>query len=226
VPTSQSAARTRLEDHHASEELRVHAPCRRIARHPGLAGVLGAYFEAKSAHDPGRTTDYYRSPETAHVDVPLAWTFDGWDSISAMFATYMPQWPDDAVSAPSRIGGNDRGAVVFFTNSAGMSGESEIRSVGVVSFEDGKITRWADHWDARHFGLANFDAMRTPDAQYPQDFREELAWEPAEPAFAALVDQFAGALCEGDWTTLSSLLAPRVTFTDHRRTCGSSASRC
>src|ERR1700756_3271953 len=75
----------------------------------------------------------------------------------------------------------------LFTNSAGMFGDSEIQSVGVVSFADNKIVRWADYWDARHFGIANFEALRTPDAQYPADFRETLALESTEPAFANLV---------------------------------------
>jgi limonene-1,2-epoxide hydrolase len=182
---------------------------------PHAAKLLTAYFDAKSSHDPEGTTDYYRKPATAHVDVPLGWAFDGWDSIYSMFSTYMPQWPGEAVSAPTRIVGGDRGAIVFFTNSAGMFGDSEIQSVGVVSLEDSKIVRWADYWDARHFGIANFESLRTPDAQYPADFRETLALESSEPAFAKLVARFTTAVKDRDWTLLSSLLAPRVTFTDH-----------
>jgi hypothetical protein len=182
---------------------------------PGVAKLLAAYFEVKSSHDAEGTADYYRNPATAHVDVPLGWAFDGWDSIYSMFSTYMPQWPNEAVSAPTRIVGGDSGAVVFFTNSAGMFGDSEIQSVGVVSLAGNKIARWADYWDARHFGIANFEALRTPDAQYPADFRETLALESGAPSFADLAARFNAALKDRDWALLSSLLAPRVTFTDH-----------
>jgi hypothetical protein len=175
--------------------------------------LLTAYFEAKSSHDPKATTDFYSTSATAHVDVTLGWAFDGWDSIHSLFSTYMPRWPAEAVSAPTRIVGGDRGAVVFFTNSAGMFGDSEIQAAGVVSFVDGKIARWADHWDGRHFGIANVDALRTAD--YPANFRETLAPQSAEPGFADLVARFTGALQDRAWTSLSALLAPRVTFTDH-----------
>jgi hypothetical protein len=182
---------------------------------PFVASLLAGYFGAKSSHHPKETSDYYRKPATAHVDVPLGWVFDGWDSIYSMFSAYMPQWPGEAVSAPTRIVGGDRGAVVFFTNSAGMFGDSEIQSVGVVSLAGNEIVRWADYWDARHFGIKNFEALRIPDAQYPADFRETLAFDSADPEFANLVMRFSGAVKDRDWTSLSSLLAPRVTFTDH-----------
>jgi hypothetical protein len=113
--------------------------------------------------------------------------------IYSMFSTYMPQWPREAVSALTRIVGGDSGAVVFFTNSAGMFGNAEIQSVGVATFADGKIVRWTGHWDARHFGVPNFEALRTPDAKYPADFRETHAVESAEPAFANLVARFTDA---------------------------------
>src|ERR1700756_1332914 len=79
---------------------------------PGVAKLLAADFEAKSSHDAEGTADYYGNPATAHVDVPLGWAFDGWDSVYSMFSTYMPQWPSEVISAPTRIVGGDRGAVV------------------------------------------------------------------------------------------------------------------
>jgi hypothetical protein len=57
--------------------------------------------------------------------------------------------------------------------------------------------------------------LRTPDAQYPADFREVLALESSEPSFADLVARFTAAVKDRDWVSLSSLLALQVTFTDH-----------
>jgi hypothetical protein len=72
-----------------------------------------------------------------------------------------------------------------------------------------------DHWNARHFGIKNFEALRTPDTQYPVDFRERLAHDSSDPAFADLVPRFTGAVNDRGWTLLSSLRTPQVTFTDH-----------
>lgn len=56
----------------------------------------------------------------------------------------MPTWPAWAKSYPTRIIGDATSAVVFFTNTPGLFGPSEMRTIGVVNLQHGKIVRWVD----------------------------------------------------------------------------------
>jgi hypothetical protein len=78
-----------------------------------------------------------------------------WQSQHDIFALFMPKWPAGSGSYPSRIIGDAGSATVFYTDTAGLFGPAEIRAVGVVNFEAGKVVRWIDYWDGRQFGLTN-----------------------------------------------------------------------
>ena len=50
----------------------------------------------------------------------------------------------------------------------------EMRLISSVDFQNGKIVRWVDYWDGRHFGSALTNSLRTPANQWPVDFGENI----------------------------------------------------
>jgi hypothetical protein len=82
-----------------------------------------------------------------------------------------------------------------------------MRSIGVVNFERGKVSRWVDYWDGRHFGIANLDSDKNPDDQFPSDWRESIVGETASPRIRSVAARL-------NQTFAPELFAPDATFTD------------
>ena len=59
---------------------------------------------------------FFDRGNTTYVDATLGWKFPTWDSLKALFSTYMPQWPAGARSCQTEVLGDAQCAVVFFTN--------------------------------------------------------------------------------------------------------------
>jgi hypothetical protein len=169
------------------------------------------YFRDKSAHDVDATMSHFNRAPFTYIDAILGWPFTTWQQLHDLFAQYMPQWSAGTTSTASRILGDDTSAIVYFTNSPNLFGPSEMRSIGVVNLQHGKVSRWIDYWDGRHFGIANLQASKLPDDQFPADFRESTVGETAAPAMKRAVARLNQAFVSGDASGLFSLDA---TFTD------------
>ena len=123
--------------------------------------------------------------------------------------------PASASADPgTRILGDATSAMVFFTDTAGLFGPSEIRAVGVINFRDHKITRQIDYWDGRHFGIANEAALAGYSSGPVTDFRESTVGETAAPTMKNVVNKLAEALRHGDGASAAALFAPGAVFED------------
>ncbi|WP_051807999.1 hypothetical protein [Actinoplanes subtropicus] len=181
---------------------------------PEVARLFGSYFRDKSAADVEATMAHFAKSPCTYIDAILGWPSYTWQSVHDVFAQYMPTWPAGAKSYPTRIIGDSTSAVVFFTNTPGLFGPSELRTIGVVNFQYGKIARWVDYWDGRHYGIANLDAVKLPDDQFPPDFKESTVGETAAPRLKRVVAELAAALRAGDAAHAAALFAPDASLTD------------
>lgn len=181
---------------------------------PGLATWMSSYFRAKSRADVDATMAHFARHPFTYIDATIGSAFPTWDSLYGLFAAFMPAWPDGSASYPVRIIGDTRSAAVLFTNTAGLFGPSESRSFGVVNFDGGRATRWVDYWDGRHFGVANLNAVKRPDADFPADFEEATVGETAAPALRRVVARLAAALAANDSAAAAALFSPDASFED------------
>ncbi|WP_052454481.1 sigma-70 family RNA polymerase sigma factor family protein [Streptomyces nodosus] len=178
------------------------------------ARIFSAYFRTKSAKDYEGISTFFSKQNANYLDAILGWPFYGWQAIHDLFAQYMPRWPKDGTSSPVRILGDATSAVVFFTNTTGLFGPSEMRAAGVVNFQRGKIARWVDYWDGRHFGTDNLDAERLPADQFPTDWMESTVGETASPVIRKVSEQLSAALQAGEGERAAALFASDAVFED------------
>ena len=145
------------------------------------------FFTAKTAHQVDASHAFFHPDRTFYADAALGWSWPSSESLRAVWAEYMPTWPAEALSYPTRIIGDATSAVVFMTDTPELFG-GEIRAIAAINLEDGRIVRWIDYWDGRAFGASQAAGMRTPPEQFP-DLYGAL---PARPA--ARIDEVAAAL--------------------------------
>jgi hypothetical protein len=104
-----------------------------------------------------------------YFDATLGWGWTTNADLRKVWEQYMPGWTAEARSYPTQIFGDTTSAVVFMTDTPELFG-GEIRAIGVVDMEDGKIVRWVDYWDGRGFGNTDLVAsMRVPEDSYPRE---------------------------------------------------------
>ncbi|KPI10564.1 hypothetical protein OK074_3095 [Actinobacteria bacterium OK074] len=176
--------------------------------------LVRAYLARKSAADPAGTTDFFSHHPVTYIDAVLGWAWYDWDSLLTAMGQFMPTWPKDGKSYPTRILGDSTSAIVFFTDTAGLFGPSEIRAVGVVNFNDRKIARQIDYWDGRHFGISNTAQLKLPADQFPADFRESTVGETAARTMKHVSYELARVLRDGDGANAAELFAPGAVFED------------
>jgi hypothetical protein len=139
---------------------------------------------------------FARSP-MFYTDATLGWYMPTWDALRAVFQEYMPNWPKTARSYPTRVIGDERSAVVMFTDSPELFGH-EIRIVAAVDFRAGKVMRQVDYWDGRHFGIDATNQLRVPASQYPPTYGEDVVDSQSSP----VVRSVAARLVAGDFAGL------------------------
>ncbi|WP_369034015.1 hypothetical protein [Streptomyces adonidis] len=172
------------------------------------------YLAVKSEFDPdGMMAFFSRNPVT-YIDAILGWFFGDWDSMRTATVGFMADWPKGGKSYPTRILGNTTGAIVFFTDTAGLFGPSEIRAAGVVNFSDRKITRQVDYWDGRHFGISDTAKLKVPADKFPADFRESTVKGTAAHTMKNVSHSLARALRDGDGASAAALFGPSAVFED------------
>lgn len=172
------------------------------------------YFTDKTRADVDATMAYFSRSKLTYIDAVLGWPWYSWAELRALFAQYMPTWPDTAKSYPTRILGDSRSAVVIFTDTPELFGH-EIRPMGFVNFEDRRIVRWIDYWDGRDFTMAGINAQRTPLDKYPHDFKESTVEVTAAPAMRRAATALNAAFTRGDAAAAMPLFAEEAIFEDH-----------
>jgi hypothetical protein len=176
--------------------------------------LVRKYLARKSADDlDGMMAFFSRNPVT-YIDAVLGWLYDDWDTMRTATAGFMANWPKDGKSYPTRVLGDSTSAMVFFTDTAGLFGPSEIRAVGVINFSDRKITRQVDYWDGRHFGISDTAKLKVPAAEFPADFRESTVGETAAHTMNSVSRSLARAFRDGDGASAADLFGPGAVFED------------
>ncbi|WP_326569646.1 hypothetical protein VSH64_00895 [Amycolatopsis rhabdoformis] len=176
---------------------------------PGVSRVLSAYFQAKTGKQPEATMAQIDRAQMNYLDAVTGEIWPSWQALHDLFAKNMPKWPADGKSYATRIVGDDRGAIVYFSNTPGLFAPGEIRATGVVNLRAGKITRWVDYWDGRHVGIDYVRGEREP---FPADFKENTVGDTAAPAMQRAITRLAGALATGAST--QPLFAEDAVFED------------
>jgi len=181
---------------------------------PDVAVRLGKFFQHKSDRDVDGTMSFFCPHPLTYIDATLGWSWYAWDDLRTSLSQFMPSWPADGASYPVRILGDLTSAVVFFTDTAGLFGPSEIQAVGAVNFQHGLIARQVDYWDGRHFGTANLVGKQQPADQFPTDFGESTVGETAAPVMRQVARRLAETLRKGDGAAAAEMFAPAALFED------------
>ena len=179
-----------------------------------VAALVRRYLASKSAHDLDGWMSFFSRRQITYVDAVADLAWYSWDALRDALSQFVPNWPSDGKSYPTRILGDATGAIVFFTNTEGLFGPSEIRAAGVIDFRNHKITRQVDYWDGRHFGIANKVALAPFSTGPVTDFGESTVGETAAPAMKNVVYKLAQALRNGDGASAAELFAPGAVFED------------
>lgn len=174
-----------------------------------LVAFMTAYFDAKSSRDVDATMAFFSPDLVTYIDATLGWDISGVDAVRGVFAKYMPNWPDQARSYPTRIIGDMKGgAFVTFVNTPELFG-GELHILAAVDFKDGKIVRWVDHWDSRDwpnaYGLDKYTLS---------DYREAQVAQSASRRMQDLGRNLIAALASGDETKAGPLFSNDVVFED------------
>src|ERR1700742_1258847 len=115
---------------------------------PLLAQRVNSLFRDKTARDVDGFMSHFSGNRLYYTDATLGWYVPNWTALKAVFAQYMPTWPDTARSYATRIIGDEHSAIVEFTDSPELFGH-EIRAIAAVDFQNGLVVREVDYWDGR-----------------------------------------------------------------------------
>jgi hypothetical protein len=172
-----------------------------------------SFFAAKNSHDVNATMQHFSPRVVTYTDAILGWPLDSFDAIEGCFHQYMPTWPDTALSYPTRILGGTGSALVAFTDTPELFG-GELRILGAVDFEEGKIVRWVDYWDSTDFDNELYRKLRTPDDAFPVDFKEHAIAVHAAPTLVDVATALQRALAAADAHGVSELLSYDAVYED------------
>jgi hypothetical protein len=162
--------------------------------------VTGMYRD-KTSRSADRTMTHFAHNPVFYTDAILGSYASDWDVMKATFAQYMANWPDTARTYPTRIIGDERSAMVLFTDSPELFGH-EIRVIAPFDFRDGLIVRQVDYWDGRHFGIDATNRLRVPADQFPTTFGEDVVHDQSSPVLRNAATRLNAALGSGDVTGL------------------------
>ena len=177
------------------------------------AAFFGSFFMAKSRHDVDATMRHFSTSTLTYIDATLGWPFYTNEALKTVFAQYMPKWPATGLSYPTRILGDERSALVAFTDTPELFG-SEIRILAAIDMKDGKVVRWIDYWDGRHFGAELAAKMRTPSDSFPTDFKEASVADNASATIRAVAVKLHAAFADNDATAAAALFSSDAVYED------------
>ena len=156
---------------------------------------------------------YFAPDLVTYTDATLGWVFDSFGSLRDVFAQYMPGWAAPARSYATGILSNDVSALVHMVDTPELFG-GELRILAAVDFRDGKIVRWVDYWDAAPYPDELYVKFRTPDAQFPRDFKDAEVQSQAAPELVAATTALQRAFAAGDPSAVADLLHTDVVLSD------------
>ncbi len=174
---------------------------------PGAAANFRAFFVPKSAHQPKALMDRFSREGVLYIDATSGGIWPTWDSLNGIFSGFLPKAPPAALSYPVRILGDERSALVAFTDTPELFGR-ELRILGAVSFDrNGRVIRWMDYWDGRSSGAKN-----TIGPKYPTDFHDDVG--NATGRIAEVTNRLQHAFAAGDAAAATALFSPDAVYED------------
>lgn len=180
---------------------------------PKTAAFFESFFTAKSRHDVNATMNHFSTESLTYIDAALGWPFYSHEALKGVFAQYMPQWPAAGLSYPTRIYGDEHSALVAFTDTPELFG-GEIRILAAIDLDKGKIVRWVDYWDGRHFGADLAAKMRTPADKFPTDFKESSAPSNASAKIRTVASKLHAAFANNDAKLASAMFSDDAVYED------------
>lgn len=177
------------------------------------AEFFHSFFTAKSRHDVDAAMSHFSTSRLTYADATLGWVFYTHGALREVWAEYMPKWPATGLSYPTRILGDERSALVAFTDTPELFG-AEIRSLAAIDISDGKIVRWVDYWDGRHFGTERAVKLRKPSDKFPTDFKEATVPSKASPRIRAVANKLHAAFAANDATSAAALFSSDAVYED------------
>jgi ketosteroid isomerase-like protein len=177
------------------------------------AAFFHSFFTSKSRHDVDATMNHFSTSTLTYIDAPLGWAFYTHGALRDVLGQYMPKWPAAGLSYPTRILGDERSALVAFTNTPELFG-AEIRALAAIDIKDGQIVRWVDYWDGRHFGAALAVTLRTPSDTFPTDFKGATLPGNASPQIRSAADRLHAALSSNDAKAAAALFSSDAVYED------------
>jgi hypothetical protein len=177
---------------------------------PRVTRLVTSLFRDKTSRSVDGTMAHFSRNPMFYTDATLGWYMPTWEALRAVFAQYMPTWPVTARSYPTKIIGDERSAIVVFTDSPELFGH-EIRLIAAVDFRDGRVARQVDYWDGRHFGIEATNQLRVTQTQFPLTYGEEVVGEQSSPVLRQVAASLHAALGAGD---TAGLFTPDATFED------------
>lgn len=176
------------------------------------AQFFRSYFTAKTNKDIEATHTHFHVDKTLYFDATLGWGWTTNGELRKVWEQYMPGWTAEARSYPTQILGDMTSAVVFMTDTPELFG-GEIRAIGVIDMEDGKIVRWVDYWDGRGFGTDLVRSMRVPEDSYPHDLGASTVTD-RHGKIAAAAGELSAAFAVGDADRAGGLFTYDAKFED------------
>jgi len=177
------------------------------------AEFFHSFFTAKNRHDVDATMNHFSKTTLTYMDATLGWPFYTYDALKDVFVQYMPKWPPSGLSYPTLILGDQQSALVAFTDTPELFG-GEIRILAAIDIKDGKVIRWIDYWDGRHFGAELAAKLRTPADKFPTDFKESTAPDNAAPTIRAAAGTLQTALAGNDAKSATVLFSSDAVYED------------
>lgn len=177
------------------------------------AAFFQSFFTAKSQHNIDATMEHFSEENLTYIDATLGWPFDSHGALKGIFDQYMPQWPDTGLSYATRIIGDENSALVAFTDTPELFG-SEIRILAAIDMKDGKVIRWVDYWDGRHFGAELAAQMRTPADDFPTDLKEATVEGNASAKITEVANRLQDAITNNDAKAAAELFSYDAVYED------------
>jgi hypothetical protein len=174
---------------------------------PDLVSFITAYFTAKTNRDLNATMSFFSPQLITYFDSTLGLDMN-FDALKAIFAQFMPNWPNGSMSYPTRIVGDMNGAFIASTNTPELFG-GEMRVFASVDIKDGKIVRWLDFWDSRSwpnlYGLQKSGITTT---------HASAVGENAATSLKTVAAKLVAAFSQLDAATAASLFSYDAVFED------------
>jgi hypothetical protein len=178
---------------------------------PEFADFMVSYMAARSSGDVNTILEHFNRSETVYLDQPFNAAHVNFDEVRAIFAKIQGFATPGFRTYPTKVLGDTRSGVVFFTDEASEAGH-EVNVVSAVNLENGLIKRQVDYSDIRHFTRAAAKGFVEPEPI--KNFEESIVGEVASVEIKRVATALAQALAAQDSAGAAALFASDATFDD------------